>query len=205
VASSCTGGVETACQTGTPAVDDATCDGIDDDCDGTADEDYLSDESCFLPGACSASNVGSTCDGGIETTCQTGTPALDDATCDGIDDDCDGTADEDYAPDSSCFLPGACSPGNAPSSCVGGVETTCQTGTPALDDATCDGVDDDCDGTADEDYLSDESCFLPGACFASNAGSTCVGGVETACQTGTPALDDATCDGIDDDCDGAPD
>ena len=100
---------------------------------------------------------------GVETTCQTGTPALDDATCDGIDDDCDGTADEDYVTDESCFLPGACAAGNAGSTCVGGVETTCQTGTPALDDTTCDGVDDDCDGTADEDYQSDESCFLPGA------------------------------------------
>ena len=90
-----------------PAADDATCDCVDDDCSGSADEDYPTDVSCFLPGACAAANQGSTCVAGTETLCQTGTPAADDATCDSVDDDCSGSADEDYPTDVSCFLPGA--------------------------------------------------------------------------------------------------
>ena len=112
-----------------------------------------------------------------------------DASCNGVDDDCNGAADEDYVADSSCFLPGACAAGNAASSCVAGVETGCATGTPAGTDASCDEIDNDCNGAADEDYVADSSCFLPGACAAGNAASSCVAGVETGCATGTPAGD----------------
>ena len=45
-------------------------------------------------------------------------------------------------------------------SCVSGaVVDSCTAGTPAADDATCDGVDDDCDGQADENFLSLRSCW----------------------------------------------
>ena len=203
VASSCSAGVETACATGTPAADDSTCDDVDDDCDGQADEDYVSDDSCFLPGACAAGDVASSCTAGQETACATGTPAADDSDCDGVDDDCDGQDDEDYAPDDSCFLPGACAAGNVASSCAaGGNETACATGTPAADDSVCNGVDDDCDGQTDEHYVPDESCFLPGACAADDAASSCTAGQETDCATGTPAAE--ICEnGIDEDCDGS--
>jgi hypothetical protein len=74
-----------------------------------------------------------------------------------VDDDCDSSADEGYAPDASCFLPGACAAGNQASSCVGGVETACQTGTPTgISESVCNGVDDDCDGFTDEDYVVPE-------------------------------------------------
>ncbi len=49
--------------------DDANCDGVDDDCDDAIDDDYISDESCFLQGACAGGNVGSSCNNGIETPC----------------------------------------------------------------------------------------------------------------------------------------
>jgi hypothetical protein len=80
-----------------------------------------------------------------------GTPAPNDATCNGVDEDCSGSADEDYVPNASCGQ-GYCRTTNTPSRCTAGVETACQPGSPrANDDATADGVDDDCDGQIDED------------------------------------------------------
>jgi PAS domain S-box-containing protein len=69
----------------------------------------------------------------------------------------DGTADEDYVADSTCGV-GACQTGNTPSSCVAGVETACAPGSAAADDTTCDGVDDDCDGSVDEGLSRSTSC-----------------------------------------------
>ena len=180
-------GTECNAVPGTPlSPDDPTCDGVDDNCNGTADEDYAPVTSCFLPGACAAGNVPSSCTAGVEAACQTGTPAPSDASCNGIDEDCSGVADDDYAPVTSCFLPGACAAGNVASSCTAGVEAACQTGTPAASDASCNGIDEDCSGTADDDYAPVTSCFLPGACAAGNVASSCTAGVEAACRDGHP-------------------
>ena len=75
-----------------PAQFEVPYNGVDDDCDSSVDEDYLSDESCFQPGACSAGNAGSTCDTGTETACAPGLPSgVSEALCNGVDDDCDGS------------------------------------------------------------------------------------------------------------------
>ena len=183
---------------------DATCDGVDDDCDGVADDDYVGDASCGI-GPCLENNVPSSCSAGVEIACQPGpAPGVDDATCDGIDDDCDGDVDEDYVPDASCGA-GPCQETNTPSTCAGGVETPCQPGAPLGDtDATCNGYDDDCDGDVDEDYESDDDCGK-GWCKTTNVPSACVDGIEIPCQGGDPLDDEATCNGVDDDCDGSTD
>jgi hypothetical protein len=134
--------------------DDTTCDGVDDDCDGTPDDDYVQDDACFLPGVCAAGNQASTCIGGVETACQTGSPTGPDDDCNGVDEDCSGTADDNYVPDESCFLPGVCAAGNQASTCIGGVETSCQTGSPTGPDDECNGTDEDCDGLTDEHFVS---------------------------------------------------
>ena len=204
--STCLNGVVTECAPGAKlSTTDATCDGVDDDCSGQTDEDYAPVTSCFKPGACSTGNVASSCSGGVVTACKTGTPAANDATCDGVDDDCSGAADEDYVAITSCYKPGACAAQNAASKCVAGVETACKTGTPAASDATCNGIDDDCSGQTDEDYVPITSCFKPGGCATGNVASSCSAGVVTACKTGTPAATDATCNNVDDDCDGSTD
>ena len=197
--------METVCQTGTPAADDATCDDVDNDCDGTADEDYLTDESCFLPGACSASNAGSTCVAGVETACQTGTPAADDATCDGVDDDCDGTVDDNFvSQETFCGIGDCWSTGNT--LCVAGViEDTCQPLPPGPNDFYCDGIDEDCDGVVDEDFpLQSTTCGL-GGCESSGEIVCVAGEVVDTCTPGTPAADDSLCNGVDDDCEGVND
>jgi len=193
----CTGGV--CC-----FLEDATCDGVDDDCDGGTDDDYVSDGSCGL-GPCLEGNSPSNCENGVETPCLPGLPlAAEDTTCDGVDDDCDGQSDDDYVSDGSCGL-GSCQEGNSPSVCQGGVETPCVPGEPAgEDDATCDAVDDDCDGDTDEDYQTDDGCGV-GWCRTNNLPSVCVDGIEIQCQPGEPGEDETTCNGVDDDCDGATD
>jgi hypothetical protein len=131
------------------AADDTTCDGVDDDCNGQIDDQWSADTSCFLPGACSASNVASQCVGGEEIPCQSFHDGLSsDPTCDGGDDDCDGQIDEDWVPDTSCFLPGACAASNVASSCADGIETACTPGSPVWSLDLCVGQDqdDNCDG-----------------------------------------------------------
>ena len=78
--------------------------------------------------------------------------ADDDTTCNGIDDDCDGTVDEDYAG-------GACLDSCAETSCVDGEPIGCPE--PPAD--LCNDADDDCDGAIDEDYVAGDRCGV-GAC-----------------------------------------
>jgi concanavalin A-like lectin/glucanase superfamily protein/putative metal-binding protein len=194
-----------SCHAGTPAASDATCDGVDDDCDGTADEEYQSVPTSCGVGACRSTGTTSCVGGMVVDSCHAGTPAPNDATCNGIDDDCDGAVDENYPSVATTCGIGACHSTGA-TSCVGGsVVDSCHAGTPAASDTTCNGIDDDCDGTVDEDYLPVATSCGVGACRATGM-TSCVGGtVVDSCRAGTPALDDATCNGVDDDCDGATD
>ncbi len=133
--------------------------------------------------------------------------ALNDITCDGVDDDCNGLLDDGYIVDSSCGI-GLCRTDNTPSSCLSGVETLCQPGIPqALNDITCDGVDDNCNGLLDDGYIVDSSCGI-GLCRTDNTPSSCLSGVETLCQPGLPQAEDSEmicADGFDNDCDGLAD
>ena len=135
--STCVEGVETSCAEGPRrADDDTTCDNIDDDCDGRADEDVpLEDECPCRP---------------LENP--------DESLCNGIDDDCDNEIDEDYQPQ-QCGR-GYCRDTSTPSSCAEGVETPCVEGDPLQEvDDTCDGIDDDCDGRTDESFRWEATPF----------------------------------------------
>jgi putative metal-binding protein len=182
---SCADGPRTCVQTVFPSTE--TCNGLDDDCDGSVDED-LGSTSCGL-GACHVTV--DNCVAGVPQTCVPGTPSTE--VCNGIDDDCDGSTDEDLGR-TSCGV-GACAA--SVDNCVGGVTQTCHPGTPATE--VCNGIDDDCDGSTDED-LGRTSCGV-GACATSV--DNCIGGVPQTCHPLAGSTE--VCNGIDDDCDGATD
>ncbi|MDP6361545.1 MAG: putative metal-binding motif-containing protein, partial [Planctomycetota bacterium] len=148
------------------------CDGLDNDCDGTADgesaEGVLSfyadgdgdgygdaastTEACSVPSGYSAD----------ATDCDDSDGAVSpgaDETCDGIDNDCDPSRED--APDGDADGFDVCS--------------ECDDGDPDIHPAqpeiACDGADNDCDSVADEDFDADgDLAYDAGPC---NFGTDC--------------------------------
>ncbi len=196
---------EDSCVPGTPATEDATCDGIDDDCDGILDEDYVSEPTTCGAGLCASTGATSCVGGQVQDSCSAGNPGTIDATCDSIDDDCDGVVDEDYASESTSCGVGACVAVGSTSCVNGQVQDGCVPGVPAPGDIVCNGLDEDCDGLIDEDYVSVSTSCGIGLCTALGATSCVAGQVQDSCIPGAPAPSDAVCDGLDEDCDGVVD
>jgi len=194
------------------------CNGQDDDCDGKTDEDASGNP---LTQAC-GSDVGE-CVSGTQT-CASGAwgicegevgPAVESpeaGTCaDGKDNDCDGLTDDN---DSDCL----CDPGSQrdcdsglPGVCADGSQTCNQTGhwdtcvaniNPGEQADVCDGLDNDCDGTPDEDFPT-----LNNPCDGADT-DLCEEGTVVCNQdkTGVECSDDPNendldlCNGQDDDC-----
>ncbi len=202
----CVGGqVQDSCRPGAPASDDATCNGVDDDCNGQVDEDYASQATSCGVGACASTGSTSCVSGQVQDSCRPGAPGSSDATCNGVDDDCNGQVDEDYASQATSCGVGACASTGSTSCVSGQVQDSCRPGAPGSSDVTCNGVDDDCNGQVDEDYASQATSCGVGAC-ASTGSTSCVSGqVQDSCRPGAPGSSDATCNGVDDDCNGQVD
>jgi RHS repeat-associated protein len=188
-----------------PTGPDTDCDGIDDDCNGSIDDAYVSSNTTCGTGACARTGTTSCSAGSVHDSCTPGTPASSDATCNAIDDNCNGSKDEGYVAQTTMCGVGACAR-TGMTSCVGGaVQNNCTPGAPAATDTTCNGVDDNCNGTADEGYVSQASVCGSGACASTGTTSCVAGQVQSTCMPGTPAPSDATCNGIDEDCSGTAD
>jgi hypothetical protein len=78
---------------------DGTCDGIDDDCDGQVDEDAAPVAVTCGVGVCAASGTATCVNGELLPVCTPGLPTGTEASCDGLDNDCDGQVDEDVSSD----------------------------------------------------------------------------------------------------------
>jgi hypothetical protein len=229
-----------------------TCNGVDDDCDGTID-DNLEPELAPCPdlGVCAGMSLNAACQGEAGWQCDFSALGQlfepEEATCDHLDNDCDGLTDETLA---AC----ACADGGQPAgaevcngvdddcegqvdqglercACTGGAPPTGETCNWRDDDCdgmvdefledcrcmgdvaplateACNGLDDDCNGAVDDGLAApDSNCLGFGVC-AGMAGATCQGALGWKCDyasvEGFEAVE-ATCDNRDNDCDGATD
>ncbi len=156
------------------------CDGADNDCDGTADNGALDATTWYADadgdGYGSTSTV-DTCDmpSGYAATgsdCDDGDAAINPAaseSCDGVDNDCDGSTDESDAVDADTWYADAdgdgygdesttslsCSEPSGYTATGGDCDDTDATINPDAEEL-CDSVDWDCDGLT-EDYEGDDS------------------------------------------------
>jgi len=226
---------------------DELCDGDDNDCDGDTDEDDATDASTWYAdddedGYGDASDTTTACDqpsGYISDNTDCDDTDADeypgaDEYCDGDDDDCDGTVDEDDAIDASTWYAdddgdgygdasdttAACSVPTGYSGDSTDCDDTDSAINPGATEVCNSGVDDDCDGDADEDDPS-----LSGTTYYADSDGDGYGdsasGTTEACSTpsGYSTTDDdcddsdsgvnpgatEVCNSTDDDCNGSVD
>jgi hypothetical protein len=177
-----------------------TCNGTDDDCDGTADNGFECVRGSTTSCTASCGTTGTrTCSG----TCRWGSCTPPAETCNGIDDDCDSNCDDGWACcagrtstcTTSCGTTGTrtCSSSCAWGSCIPPAET-------------CNGIDDDCNGTRDDGYAcyvgqTDSTCLTCGGLSTVTGSRTC----GTGCTWGACCSRFEYCNSCDDDCNGAVD
>ncbi|MBN2718767.1 MAG: fibro-slime domain-containing protein [Deltaproteobacteria bacterium] len=256
----CVGGVLGCAGMVTPKTDN-TCNGLDDDCDNAIDDDVPTGTTVCPAGASGwvtkFDNAKSICVAGTKQCCaddisqcsmpgDAGTfvcvpdgsePLIVDPdveTCNGLDDDCDGSVDEgltmscggcEYGVDtefSTCVQSnpnaGLCQTGvracvTDPNTGIPGYSSEC-VGDVGPQPEECNGLDDDCDGQTDED-LNLGKCYPEG--LSGCADGICVGNCElgdyacsldgvVSCSGYTaPVAEGSVCNNEDDNCNGLVD
>ena len=223
---------------------DETCNGVDDDCDGATDEADAVDASTWFADDDGdtfgdASTVISSCsmpdsyvdnDTDCDDTEESTHPGADEY-CDGTDNNCDGSVDEDSALDASTFFhdadgDGFGSPDERVVACLAPPEhltdaTDCDDLNPAVHPGAtefCDTLDNDCDDVIDPDDSADALAWYTdldadGYGDPLTATTACSAPLDTVgdsgdCDDGNPDVSPdglETCNAIDDNCDGSVD
>ncbi len=216
-----------------------TCDGVDEDCDGIVDDGityatYYRDtdgdgygDSADTDYTCSPASGYVTTGGDCDESNASINPGATE-TCDGVDEDCDGTVDDGvtyatYYRDTdgdgygdSADTDYTCAPSSGYVATGGDCDESNVTINPGATE-TCDGVDEDCDGTVDDgfvysDWYPDSDGDGYGA-LGSTATSWCsapsgYAANDSDCDDGDATIHPGateTCDGVDEDCDGTVD
>ncbi|HOW51206.1 MAG TPA: MopE-related protein [bacterium] len=217
-------GAQTGIECNAPTINTAglteSCNGIDDDCDGLTDETW-SDKNT----ACTNGQVGAcerpgiyVCNGaqnGIECNAPMINTAGLTESCNGIDDDCDGLTDETWPDKNTVCSNGQAGACERPGIYVcNGAQNDIVCNAPLINTAglteSCNGIDDDCDGLTDETWPNKNTACTNGQVGAcERTGMYVCNGAQTGIVCNAPLIDNAgfteTCNGIDDDCNGAVD
>ncbi len=188
--------------TATPEI----CDGTDNNCNMLIDEgtDGVACANTNGSGTCPGLTV---CQGAGGVSCQAKTPSTE--ICNFLDDDCDGNTDEGFANvGTPCNAGmGACQRFGVNACSADGLSVTCSAvaGTAAVE--KCNAIDDDCDGTTDEDFpdLGTQCTTNVGQCARIGAKVCAANGLGTVCSASAGSPGAEICNGLDDDCDGQVD
>jgi hypothetical protein len=194
------------------------CDGLDNNCDGSVDEDALwsnLNSPCTVGlGNCQSSGI-YVCDSGnpsgpaiCSAVAGTGTAEQ----CDGLDNDCNGLPDDSPTDVEACAnQTGVCS--GSLRTCGGALGyLPCGAAEYGVNyesiESTCDGLDNDCDSLVDEELSSPPCTVQEGVCYGSRR---LCGGTSGWLSCGPEQYgpdyeaDETQCDNMDNDCDGEVD
>ena len=188
------------------------CDGKDNNCDGKIDEGFDVGAPCVgQHGVCQIAGKKECAPDGLATRCSVDPGGSESPQtsekCDGLDNDCDGQVDEDFAlkgQPCSVQILDQC-PANGTWVCkADGSGLECNATTPGNPSPeVCDGLDNDCNGKIDDGFEGQELTCLAGTACEFKV-PVCKDGKPGTCEPAPNGLVEI-CDGEDNDCDGVID
>ncbi|MGK0358293.1 MAG: hypothetical protein ACI9U2_000577 [Bradymonadia bacterium] len=186
---------------------DESCDGLDNDCDGTIDDGIAGvGEACTVGVGVCARDGERVCDGAAGVVRCAGEPGpRGNEICNALDDDCDGSTDEGLGLGEACMAGDGVCQRNGVRVCGADGAVVCDAAPGDAGDERCDGRDNDCDGIIDESTGAGEACVAgEGVCAVAGVN---VCGPDGVAVCGAAPIDGGpeACDGLDNDCDGATD